>query len=118
MTDSNQDSTFEEDEAFERLRVYQEGYMMNDTKIDLGKQPIDWQKEYQKLFVEQDKHLTRAIEAEGRLAVAKELIADQEIDLAMWQKQVETYRKAISTAREAMRTAVKSIDAIQTYGEY
>ena len=90
MTDLNQASTIEEDEAFQRLAKFQEGYNIKPS--------IDWQKEYQALFVTKDQHLTRAIEAEGKLAIAKNLIAEQEIDIRMWE---DRHAKNLKEAKEA-----------------
>lgn len=113
MTDSNQASTIEEDEAFKRLIVYQKGYIMNDTKIDLGEQSIDWQKEYQALFVKSDQYLTRAIQAEGDLNVAKMLLADQEIELRRAETRITSMCAVISCARNALKQATKELSNIE-----
>jgi hypothetical protein len=97
MTDSNQASTIEEDEAFEALAS--------------GKL-IKWQDEYQKLFVKADQHLSRAIEAEQKLAAAKELLAEQEIQLSRQNKRMQVYREAVRLARESIRVTEKHLNSI------
>jgi hypothetical protein len=104
MTDTNQASTIEEDEAFKAL--------VNTKLHELPPTIVDWQKEYQFLFIKVDKNLTRAIEAEGNLAVAKELLAEQEIQLARQNKRMQVYREAVRLARESYMQAERHLNAV------
>lgn len=73
---------------------------------------IDWQKEYQSLFIKVDQNLTRAIEAEKKLAIAKELLAEQEIQIASFKKFAQAYREAVRLAREKSLDANNILDKI------
>lgn len=107
MTDTNQVSTFEENEEFQRLAKFQDGYNM--------KPAIDWQKEYQALFVTKDQYLTRAIEAEEKLTLAKNIIAEQEIDIRMWE---DRYAKNLITTKEAANHVLEARRLLDKLGGY
>ena len=72
----------------------------------------DWQLEYQKLFVKLDQYLTRAIEAEKKLKVVKELLAEQEIKIANFRVFAQTYREAVRLARDKAIDANKILDNV------
>ena len=71
---------------------------------------IDWQKEYQSLFIKVDQNLTRAIEAEKHLKVAKELLAEQEIQIALWKQRYENNSRSIKEATNHMLEARRHLD--------
>ena len=118
MTDSNQASLFKRLHASlvpNTLEKEIMEYIDNQhSQINLGKQEvINWQEAYQKLFVEQDKHLTRAIKAEGDLAVAKSLLADQEIKLRKAEDTVTSMCASFGSVRSKLRQAVNELSNIE-----
>ena len=123
MTDLNQASLFKRLHASLVPNTLEKEIMEHidnqHIQINLGKQEaINWQEAYQKLFVEQDKHLTRAIKAEETLATAKLLLADQEIKLKQQVDTISSYAEAVRAAATALVEARRTLDKINPYGAY
>ena len=109
MIDLNAASTFEEDEAFAAMVAGDVPAVKTDSLT------TDWQKEYQTLFVKMDKHLTRALEAEARLKIAKELLAEQEIQIARYKQSRTNDIQIVREAFNHLSEARKHLNSLQGY---
>ena len=88
MTDSSLASTIEENEAFENMSAITSNYH------------------------------ARAIKAEADLAIAKELIANQEIGMATMRKHMQEDGETIKLASDAVTKLNNTLRNLQQYRHY
>jgi len=62
--------------------------------------------------------LIQTIPVEEQLRIAKELLAEQEIQIAKWQERYAQYRETITRTREFIRQADAELSKREGYGSW